>query len=85
MMKKCSEDRENELSRLRDFYDKMSDEGLTAKKHYDIPLIDTVGRTIYRGPYNTSRDRDPLQRYNVDLRPFSRDRDPLQGTPLSIP
>jgi hypothetical protein len=51
MMKKCSEDRENELSRLRDFYDKMSDEGLTAKKHYDIPLIDTVGRTIYRGPY----------------------------------
>ena len=34
--------------RLRDFLKDMQDRGLVVKKGYDLPLVDTIGRTAYR-------------------------------------
>lgn len=33
---------------LRDFYMDMQRRGLALKREYDIPLLDTAGRNIYR-------------------------------------
>jgi len=33
---------------LRDFYAEMQQRGMVVKKEYDLPLLDTIGRDIYR-------------------------------------
>lgn len=35
-----------ELLRLREFYDRMKGLGLAKKQEYDLPLIDTIGRSF---------------------------------------
>lgn len=37
----------DEFVRLSAFYDRMKRLGLVRKQEYDLPLIDTVGRTLY--------------------------------------
>jgi hypothetical protein len=38
---------DQDFARLRDFYLEMGKKGLLLKKEYDLPLIDTIGRTVY--------------------------------------
>jgi hypothetical protein len=37
----------DEFIRLSAFYDEMKRLGLTKKSEYELPLIDTIGRTLY--------------------------------------
>jgi hypothetical protein len=37
-----------EFIRLRDFYVEMASKGLLVHKPYDLPLVDTIGRTAYQ-------------------------------------
>lgn len=37
--------------RLRDFYLEMSRRGLLIKKEYDLPLVDTIGRTAFQSDF----------------------------------
>jgi hypothetical protein len=39
----------DDFIRLSAFYDEMKRLGMNKKHEYDLPLIDTVGRTLYRG------------------------------------
>jgi len=43
---------DEDLSRLRDFLTTMRDLGFAPKKPYDLPPLDTIGRTAFR---NSSR------------------------------
>ncbi len=49
-IKECGNARESDtdLKRLVDFMGKMKDEGLLLKREYGIPLIDTIGKPLYR-------------------------------------
>jgi len=39
-----------EFARLRDFYFEMQRLGLLVKKAYDLPPLDTIGRTTFADP-----------------------------------
>jgi hypothetical protein len=39
---------DSDFVRLRDFYLEMSRRGLLIKKEYDLPLVDTIGRTAFQ-------------------------------------
>jgi hypothetical protein len=41
-------DSDVEFARLRQFYLEMMKQGMLVKKEYDIPPIDTIGRSAYR-------------------------------------
>jgi hypothetical protein len=45
---KSSYESQKDFVELRNFYEEMNQKGLVVKKEYDMPLLDTVGRTIYR-------------------------------------
>ena len=38
---------DDELARLTEFYDRMKSLGLVRKREYDLPLIDTIGRSLF--------------------------------------
>ena len=38
----------DDLARLQEFYLEMTRKGLVRKKEYDLPLVDTIGRGLYR-------------------------------------
>ncbi len=44
---------DDELARLTEFYDRMKSLGLVRKREYDLPLIDTIGRSLYSQLPNT--------------------------------
>lgn len=37
-----------ELQRFREYYERVNKEGLVAPKEYDLPLIDTIGKSLSR-------------------------------------
>jgi len=37
---------QEELSRLQDFLHRMEEAGVARKREYDIPLVDTIGRSL---------------------------------------
>jgi hypothetical protein len=39
---------DRDFIRLRDFYAEMVRKGLLIKKPYDLPLVDTIGRTAFQ-------------------------------------
>lgn len=39
---------DRDFIRLRDFYVDMANRGLLVKKRYDLPLVDTIGRTAFQ-------------------------------------
>lgn len=46
-----------ELLRLTEFYDRMKSLGLVRKREYDLPLIDTIGRSLYHRASGTGSAR----------------------------
>ena len=39
---------DRDFIRLRDFYADMARKGLLVQKPYDLPLVDTIGRTAFQ-------------------------------------
>ncbi len=39
-----------DANKLGDFYEQMKREGAVLKKQYDLPPLDTVGRSLYQEP-----------------------------------
>lgn len=46
-----------ELLRLTEFYDRMKGLGLAKKQEYDLPLIDTIGRSFFAPNSSQRTDR----------------------------
>ena len=47
----------DELRRLSDFYAEMTRLGFVKKQEYNLPLIDTIGRSVLRGTRYAVRER----------------------------
>ncbi len=47
----------DELRRLSEFYAEMTRLGLVKKQEYNLPLIDTIGRSVLRGSRYADRER----------------------------
>ncbi len=46
-----------DFQKLNDFYEEMKKEGVALKKEYDLPPMDTIGRSLYREVSNKYRQK----------------------------